>query len=105
MAKVKQILVTEEVQAGKRVYWLHLDLIALHDEHVVFVGADGSVRLDYPEDFDVFTWDGAPYEVQGIDRRRQRAWIERVVVEKTEQYTPKGDKSPIPGLEDLEDVA
>ena len=101
MAKVKQILVSEE---GGR-YWLHLDRILQHDEHVVFVGADGAVRLDHPEDFDVFTWDGSPYEVQGIDRARQRAWIEKVHPQKADQYTPKGDTTPIEGLEDLEDVA
>ena len=102
---VKQILVTDETREGRRLYWLHLDRIPLHDEHVVFVGSDGAVRIDHPEDFDVFTWDGTAYEVQGIDHRRQRAWIERVIVDKTDQYTPSGNSKPIEGLEDLKDVA
>ena len=82
----KQRLIEED--AGRS--WLMLDRIEMHNEYVVFTRPDGSHRLDLVETFDVFEVDGALWEVQGIDRRGRRAWVERYTPPPEVDRTPAG---------------
>jgi hypothetical protein len=88
-----QQLVDWEKINDQKVYFLLLDRIPKHNEHVAFVREDGTVHWDIPETFDTFTFGGCVYEVQGFDRTRRRAWIEPVKIIKDNQYTPLGDHS------------
>jgi hypothetical protein len=85
--------------------WLDLARLPAHDEHVAFTGLDGVIRLDVPESFDVFRFDGVLYEVQGVDRPRKRAWVESVR-EIGERAEPAGlSRAPIEGAEGIGEAA
>ena len=72
--KPQELVVADD--AGR--LWLYLDLLTVHDEYVLFIGADGEKRLDLVSTWDVFEWRGVNYEVQGFDRPRRRAWVEEI---------------------------
>ena len=86
--KLKSQQIISQDSAGR--FWLWLDLLEAHDQHVLFIASDGAQRLDLVQTWDCFEWRGVVYEVQGFDRPNRRAWVEPVEIPDERQVKPAG---------------